>query len=210
MSDFTGTISEARLEMQVASDPGNGTIEVFVASNSNWTENGLTGNNKPIAVGNALAAVNGVHSVGQTKIWNLDVTSLSTEGELTLIVKQKSGNDVAFASDETINAPSLMVTTTGVNTLGAGANLGGILSLSPNPAVNEVRVSFESPQEVQLVNDIRVYDTTGRLVRTVSANEADTEGVFEINVRNLESGIYFIRSIDENGVPYQKQMAIKR
>lgn len=210
VSDFTGSITEARLEMQVASDPGNGTVEVFLGSNSNWTETGLNGSNKPIAVGGAIAAIGGAHAVGQTKVWNLDVASLSTGGELTLIVKQSSGNDVAFASDETFNAPSLYVTTTSINSLGSGANLSGILKLSPNPAVNDVRVSFESPQGIQLVNDIMVYDTSGRLVRSVSATEADLEGAFEIDVRSLQSGIYFIRTYDENGVPYQKQMAIER
>ncbi|GAB5472079.1 MAG: hypothetical protein Mars2KO_01780 [Maribacter sp.] len=210
LSDFSGSITEARLEMQVASDPGNGTVEVFLGSNSNWTETGLNGSNKPIGVGVALAAIGGSHAVGQTKVWNLDVASLSTGGELTLIVKQSSGNDVAFASDETFNAPRLVVTTTSVNTLGSGASLSGILSLSPNPAVNEVRVSFVSPEGVELVNDIMVYDTTGRLVRSVSATEADIEGAFEIDVRSLQSGIYFIRTYDENGIPYQKQMAIER
>lgn len=210
LSDFSGSITEARLEMQVASDPGNGTVEVFLGSNSNWSETGLNGSNKPIGVGVALAAIGGSHAVGQTKVWNLDVASLSTGGQLTLIVKQSSGNDVAFASDETFNPPRLVVTTTSINTLGSGASLSGILSLSPNPAVNEVRVSFVSPEGVELVNDIMVYDTTGRLVRTVSATEADIEGAFEIDVRSLQSGIYFIRTYDENGVPYQKQMAIER
>lgn len=210
LSDFSGSITEARLEMQVASDPGNGTVEVFLGGNSNWTETGLNGSNKPLEVGVALAAIGGSHAVGQAKVWNLDVASLSTGGELTLIVKQSSGNDMAFASDETFNAPRLVVTTTSVNTLGSAASLSGILSLSPNPAVNEVRVSFVSPEGVELVNDIMVYDTTGRLVRTVSATEADIEGAFEIDVRSLQSGIYFIRTYDENGVPYQKQMAIER
>lgn len=210
LSDFSGSITEARLEMQVASDPGNGTVEVFLGSNSNWTETGLNGSNKPLEVGVALAAIGGSHAVGQAKVWNLDVASLSTGVELTLIVKQSSGNDMAFASDETFNAPRLVVTTTSVNTLGSGASLSGILSLSPNPAENEVRVSFVSPEGVELVNDIMVYDTTGRLVRTVSATEADIEGAFEIDVRSLQSGIYFIRTYDENGIPYQKQMAIER
>lgn len=210
MTDFAGTITEARLEMQVASDPGNGILEVFLGSNSDWTETGLNGSNKPLAVGGALAAVNGIHSVGQTKIWNLDVASLSVGGELTLIVKHRSGNDVAFASDESFNAPRLIVTTSSNGSLGSGASLSGLLRLLPNPAVHAVQVSFVSPEGVKLVSDIRIYDTTGRLVRTVSADEADRQGAFEIDVRSLESGIYFIRSVDENGVPYQKQMAIKR
>ncbi|CAN0586632.1 unnamed protein product, partial [Laminaria digitata] len=92
LSSFNGTISNAELTMQVASDPGNGDLKVFLASDSNWTETGLNGTNKPVAVGSALALISGTHSLGQTKSWNLDVSNLSTGEELTLIVKHSNGN----------------------------------------------------------------------------------------------------------------------
>lgn len=110
LSSFSGPITLATLQMQVASDPGNGTLEVFLGSNSNWTETGLNGSNKPVAVGSALATITGTHSLGQTKTWNLDVSQLASGGEITLIVKHSNGNDVAFASDETSQAPQLLIT----------------------------------------------------------------------------------------------------
>uniref|UniRef100_UPI00055DB320 CotH kinase family protein n=1 Tax=Maribacter antarcticus TaxID=505250 RepID=UPI00055DB320 len=50
LSSFKDQIVQVELSMQVSSDPGNGTLEVFLGSDSNWTETGLNGTNKPVAV----------------------------------------------------------------------------------------------------------------------------------------------------------------
>ncbi len=210
LASFTGTISEARLEMFVSSDPGFGTLEVFLGSDSNWTETTLTGTNSPTAVGSALASISGTHALGQTKIWNLDVSQLTSGGLLTLIVKHSSGNDVAFASDETAQAPRLFITTSeeeGPLLLLKRPNL---LSLSPNPAISEVDVTFTSPEGKKLMNDILIFDTIGRLVQVISTTEAELDGSFRLNVRSLESGIYFVKTVDSKGHVHQKQMVIKK
>ncbi len=203
--DFTGVITHARLEMYVTSDPGYGTIEVFLGNTSNWTETGLDGSNKPVAVNNALASISGIHALGQTKIWNLDVTNLSTGGELTLIVKQSNGNDVAFASDESLKFPRLSITTNA----GSTSKLTSTLKLSPNPAADIVQVSFKSDTGKKIVNNLMIYDVYGRVVLSVPSNNADTDGTFHINVSMLSNGIYFLKTLDENGLQYQKQLAIK-
>lgn len=110
VSAFSGPITEAQLKMQVASDPGFGTLEVYLGSDSNWTETGLNGANKPTIVGEAIASISGAHSLNEIKIWDLDVSQISNDGLLTLIVKHTNGNDVAFASDDTEQAPELIIT----------------------------------------------------------------------------------------------------
>ena len=215
MGVLSGNIQEAELTMQVASDPGNGTLEVFLGDGTNWTETTLSGANKPAIDGAALASINGTHSLGQIKTWNLDVSTLPNGGEITLIVTHSNGNDVAFASDETVQAPQLVITTSGEDEDDDVPGLflrpePSILSLSPNPAISEVNVTFISPQGKKLTNDIFVYDALGRLVRTISTTEAELDGSFRLNVQSLESGIYFIKTYDTRGMVHQKQMAIKK
>ena len=207
LNSFTGTITEARLEMFVASDPGNGIIEVFLGSDSNWTETGLNGANRPSAIGAAVASINGTHSLGQTKLWNLDVSQLPVGDLLTLVIRHSAGNDVAFASDETAQAPKLMVVTETGNT---APLLAAKMSISPNPATTQAMVDFESPAGKKLTNDIEVFDAIGRLVYSVSTDEVNIDGAFLLNVQSLESGIYFVKAHDEFGEPYQKQIVIKR
>lgn len=204
MGSLPGTITQAQLKMQVASDPGNGTLEVFLGSDSDWTETGLNGSNKPTEVGSALATITGIHSLGQTKIWDLDVSMLPTSGLITLIVKHSDGNDVAFASDETDRAPELVITSEGQR--GLAAKRHNILTISPNPSFDQVELFFKTG--IQVI-DIRVFDVIGRLVQEVPAEDLKPDEAYRIDVRDLESGIYFIRATDDKGLIYQKQMAVK-
>ncbi len=201
LSNFVGTITDARLEMQVASDPGNGTVEIFLGADSYWTETGLNGLNKPAIVGSELASISGTHSLGQTKVWNLDVSQISGGDFITLIVKHSNGNDVAFASDETAQAPKLVITSQA-----AGAVSSNSLSLSPNPASNEIVVGFEVPVKV---GAIFIYDVSGKLVQAVPEGKDKSEGDYPMDVSGLPSGMYFVRTFDAEGIPYQKAMVIE-
>ncbi len=212
LSAFTGTVTEAELKMQVASDPGHGTLEVFMGSHSNWTESGLNGSNKPVAVGNALASISGTHSLGQTKTWRLNASQIPTGGVITLIVKHSAGNDVAFASDESSNPPVLTVTAPVAAVTSAKQANATVrsLRLSPNPASSETTIALKTPKGTALTNDIYVYDILGRVLKTIPASSIGSDGVYKVNVSSLPKGVYFVKTIDKNGVPYQKQMAIER
>ncbi len=131
-------LTSAQLEMIVTSDPGNGTIQVFAGNGTGWSETGLNGGNAP-SQGALLGSIGGTHSVGQTKTWNLNANALANaviNGQLTLVVVHASGNDVAFASDETDNAPTLTLD---------GNGGGGPSNQAPtaNAGVNQ---SFTVPQ----------------------------------------------------------------
>ena len=203
----SGPITQAQLKMQVASDPGSGTLEVFLGSNSNWTESGLNGSNKPTEVGSALATITGTHSIGQTKVWNINVSQLPSGGLVTLIVKHSNGNDVAFASDETAQAPQLIITSDGTGGIdpllvNKSANT---LSLSPNPATTNITASFKLPIKVKT---IMVFDMIGRLVRTYKAEEVINADGYGLDLNFIQPGSYIIKTIDDKGNQYQKQMAI--
>jgi hypothetical protein len=200
LAAFSGVITAATLNMQVASDPGNGTIEVFLGSDSNWTETGLDGINKPVAVGGPIATITGIHKLGETKTWNLDVSGLIGGDLVTLIIKHSNGNDVAFASDETSEAPELIITVDQM--VGEPMNM---LNISPNPATTEVILGFETPAQVGAVF---VYDISGKLVHSVPPTIGNSAGNVEINVSELPTGMYFVRTFDEAGVPHQKAMLI--
>ncbi len=205
LSAFSGPITEATLQMQVASDPGNGTLEVFVGSSSNWTETGLNGSNKPSTVGVALASITGTHSLGQTKTWNLNIDQLATGGLLTLIVKHNNGNDVAFASDETAQAPRLIITT-GANIITTSTGPANKMALYPNPAVVETTLSFDFPTTVET---IQIFDVTGRLVRTIKGGLINKGGK-PVNVQEMPAGMYFVKTTDNSGIQFQQQMLIRR
>ncbi|KPM30267.1 Hypothetical protein I595_3677 [Croceitalea dokdonensis DOKDO 023] len=78
------------------------------------------------------------------------------------------------------------------------------MMLSPNPAVEEVNVTFDLETEVM---EYQVFDLLGRLVRTVRATKQNGQ---QINVNDLPAGNYFIKATDAEGQQFQKQMVIKR
>ena len=159
-------------------------------------------------VGLALATITGTHSLGQTKVWNLDASRLPSGGMVTLIVRHSNGNDVAFASGETAQAPKLLITS---GTASLAAKSLNTLSLSPNPASMEIEIALISSKKERVdTSDIYIYDVIGMLVQTIPSGEVDSNGSYRMNVSTLQTGIYFVRTFDENGIPHQKQMDLER
>jgi hypothetical protein len=208
MGLLKGAISEAQLEMQVASDPGFGTLEVFLGSHSNWTESGLNGSNKPTITGNALASISGTHSLGQTKTWTLDISEFPNSGFVTLIVKHSNGNDVAFASDESSQPPQLILSVEGANEIAdeLSGKSRNALSVSPNPASVETTLTFKEPTELVMVY---FYDVLGRLMGSYEGATIETYGAYVLDVKSMPAGTYYVKAFEANGNAYQKQLLIK-
>ena len=80
------------------------------------------------------------------------------------------------------------------------------LTLYPNPANIETTLSFDQPTTV---GTILVFDVTGRLVRTIKGGLIDERGT-SVNVQELPTGTYFVKTIDTSGVEFQQQMLIRR
>ena len=80
------------------------------------------------------------------------------------------------------------------------------LTIYPNPASVETTLSFAQPTTV---GTIQVFDVTGRLVKTIKGGLIDYKGT-PINVLEIPTGTYFVKTIDNTGVEFQQQMLIQR
>ncbi|WP_405383145.1 M4 family metallopeptidase [Maribacter sp. LLG6340-A2] len=80
------------------------------------------------------------------------------------------------------------------------------LRLYPNPANMETTISFDQPTTV---GTIQVFDVMGRLVRTIKGGLIDSNGS-PVNVQEMPTGTYFVKTIDESGMEFQQQMLIER
>ena len=210
LSSINGTISEAELLLQVASDPGFGTLDIFLGNHADWTETTLNFTNRPITVGASMASISGTHSLGQIKTWNLDASRLPNSGFITLILTHSNGNDVAFASDETPQAPKLTITTEEVVNTTPTTFLKretSLLPLSPNPAVLETTIKPVKPTELSMIH---VYDEIGRLVKTYRGPAIESNGNYTLDVRELAEGVYYIRSIDVQGNEHYEMMMVRK
>ncbi|WP_036195199.1 T9SS type A sorting domain-containing protein, partial [Maribacter antarcticus] len=150
----------------------------------------------------AIASISGSHSLGQTKTWNLDASQIAGGGFITLMVKHSTGNDVAFASDETNLAPELIITT-----VSSQLRRFNLLSVTPNPASTSTTLRFEEPVELRM---IQVFDVMGRLITTYDGVNVSNGGAYVLDINSISAGTYFIRSYDNDGFSYQKQMVIEK
>ncbi|MFM2226378.1 MAG: hypothetical protein RJA07_2580 [Bacteroidota bacterium] len=72
------------------------------------------------------------------------------------------------------------------------------LFVYPNPASQLIVISHQSPELNREVNTIEIMDVLGRVMGSYSPLQRGLGG-FEINVSELQQGIYFIKTTDENG-----------
>ncbi|WP_159447552.1 SdrD B-like domain-containing protein [Maribacter arcticus] len=81
------------------------------------------------------------------------------------------------------------------------------MSIAPNPANVAVTISFDEPI---LVEEILIFDVTGRLIKTIREPLGLDSRTIDFNVIDLPIGTYFIKTMDSKGTSYQEQMLINR
>ncbi|WP_026810765.1 CBM96 family carbohydrate-binding protein [Arenibacter latericius] len=108
LSKIEGEITSANLEFTISSDPGYGTIEVYLGNTTDWTESNLTSQNKPNP-DVFLGSINKSYPLGSKEKISLKVESIDTK-KTSLILKHKNGNDLALSSRTTSSSPKLTVT----------------------------------------------------------------------------------------------------
>ncbi|MEH6511550.1 MAG: HYR domain-containing protein, partial [Maribacter arcticus] len=81
------------------------------------------------------------------------------------------------------------------------------MSIAPNPANLAVTISFDEPI---LVEEILIFDVTGRLIKTIREPLGLDSRTIDFNVIDLPTGTYFIKTMDSKGTSYQEQMLIER
>lgn len=159
LSQIDGDITDASLELTCASDPGNGPITVEMGNGSTWTETSLTPTNAPTAV-QSLATLTGNYGTNQPYTWTLGALA-PTGNDLNLILRQTSGNDVAFASKEYGNAarrPKLVLTVE--RNAPAGQPDVSWVEVEGIPRLNEVQINWwvDHEQEISLYELQRSID----------------------------------------------------
>ncbi|NJB70428.1 surface protein [Saonia flava] len=86
-------------------------------------------------------------------------------------------------------------------------NMLNVMSIYPNPAVSQVTATFDEPSNVKT---IMVFDVLGRLVQTYEAKEIKNGEGYEMDINFLQPGTYIIKTLDESGNNFQKQMVIEK
>jgi hypothetical protein len=174
----------------------NLTIEAFVTSDVKSVRMVLTGtktktqteNNSPLV----LYGNTGPDYIG----------SLFGVGNYTITVTPYSGKNLT-GSQGTPKIVSFQLVQTGP---GLAAKLGNTLTVSPNPAILSAQASFENPETVET---IMVFDILGRLVRTYKGSEVKNGDVYTLDLNFMQPGTYIIKTTNDRGFHFQKQMIIR-
>ncbi|NBO71455.1 T9SS C-terminal target domain-containing protein, partial [bacterium] len=82
-----------------------------------------------------------------------------------------------------------------------GSVKGGLsLNVTPNPAIDRVRVRYEITQTSHV--SIRLYNASGSLNATIIGNQSQEPGIYEffIDTQDIASGMYYMQIITDQGV----------
>jgi hypothetical protein len=84
------------------------------------------------------------------------------------------------------------------------------LSIAPNPASDDVSLSFFLPTAQKVAIDL--YDINGKLVKSIGSNfyEANETQKVQLNVSDLDNGLYFIRLTNSDGQYFTEKLTIVR
>ena len=80
----------------------------------------------------------------------------------------------------------------------ADNNFESLVSLYPNPARDEVSISWPTNSEV----DVQVFDINGRLL--INEKDVNVQGVYNLNISRLNSGVHFVRLSSEGKMIVKK------
>ena len=205
--NFTGLTAGTQYDVRVRANCGNNDVSAWTSAVSFTTATqGQDPCNDP--TGLTASGVNTTSAVldwtenGAATSWTINYqetgvaqwsTATANEHPYTLTGLQPATSYQAYVvanCDDGMSGASNMVTFT---TLGVGINdYEQTFSLYPNP--NNGRFTVISEQGT--VNRVQIYDVYGKLLKTVEVN-ANTA---ELDVRDLASGMYFVRINTEKGV----------
>ena len=112
----------------------------------------------------------------------------------TLTVEDDNGDIATDSITITINEPS-------------STEVLDEFRLFPNPASVSVSVGFGKSVNLDTIS---IYDMTGKLVLKVNAKDVSNGRNYELNVINLPSGFYIVKTRDTNGDEVNKRLLIQR
>ena len=80
------------------------------------------------------------------------------------------------------------------------------MTLYPNPISIETTMSFDLPTTVVT---IQIFDITYRLLQTIKGGFIDNNCT-PLNVQEMPTGTYFVKTTNTSGVEFQQQMLIQQ
>ena len=107
--------------------------------------------------------------------------------------------------NDTIRA-DMCIAAVGIDDL--ALNLLEIKTLSPNPAIDYLNVTFMNNNEQNSPIQIEVFDVSGRKLQSEEILSATGENIHRMNVENLPSGLYLLQIND--GIYNQVERFVKR
>ena len=107
LSKVDGEITSATLEFTVSAHAGSGTTKVFTGTNSTWTENSLSPQNRPQAY-RFIGKINKSYNIGDTEKISLN-PEYFTNGKISLVLWHSDGQGYTFASKESATPPKLVI-----------------------------------------------------------------------------------------------------
>ncbi len=81
------------------------------------------------------------------------------------------------------------------------------MSVSPNPASTTTTLNFQKPAELKI---IYVYDILGRRVGSYKGKTIKDDDRYILNIESIPAGTYYIKSYDNKGNRYQRQVIINK
>lgn len=106
--------------------------------------------------------------------------------------------DLGFIPDEVVFDPELWILSANdvVTKVDEPIRDNLLFSIYPNPAMDELQVSYEIPNAK--ATDLQITDVSGRVIKIISASEQTPQNTLVVNITNLPSGIYFLKTMEGN------------
>jgi hypothetical protein len=115
---------------------------------------------------------------------NLSSTAITTYGTYYCVVNATGGStDTNMVFAVTLNAPNAVQNVTKTEDI----------LLYPNPCTNDINIVFDGEPDVKT---IAVYNNIGRMVSIYKVSGTSAN----INLENVQSGIYFVRLMNSQGM----------
>ncbi|SDQ82415.1 T9SS type A sorting domain-containing protein, partial [Flagellimonas zhangzhouensis] len=80
--------------------------------------------------------------------------------------------------------------------------------LYPNPGATQITISTKSL--ISEVMDIRIFDSTGQLVRSFSPTEFKDGSDYTLPIQSLQAAVYHLGILTQDGKTYFKQMIVRK
>ena len=175
LSAVTGTITGATLKVNghtQDSRDANIIVGAYAVSNTSWTEQALTWNNKPAPAASALATATVTDATARYYNWSItsyiqsEKAAGHTKVSFVLKNQQETQGQLLWNSKETgSNAPQLSITTAAARqettTLPPVNTISGLTNF-PNPFKESTAISFSLPAAGYTL--LTLYDITGKQV----------------------------------------------